>query len=337
MPNRYSLEFFHGASRFRFDSWHRLNDYAARLVLSRDRNNDITDLSAKTEKLLMLIQSLEDYTAFPSDEDFELIWHLFNTQNFKSFAWCINTVMRALSSGSYRTKAVNLVSALERQSDNSNDSRRSRTDVAEIQNKPYFEVLFVDKNSRQELPELKQGFSSLSHANDSFHYDLVAVPSFEDALIAVLFNYNIQACVINNEIPYRSKNHLPVLKSYLSSITDIDFEELTGQAYGPLLGELLSELRPELDLYLVTHESVESIAGRTAKTFRRIFYRQDDYLELHLNLLRGIQERYETPFFNALRAYRQKTNRRVSRYAYFPRQVSHQVPLDTGHGKLLRD
>ena len=71
-----------------------------------------------------------------------------------------------------------------------------------------------------------------------------------------------------------------------------------------------------MDLYLVTDESVEVIAGSAHKTFRRIFYRQDDYLELHHNLLRGIQQRYETPFFNALRSYSRR-----------PTGVFHAMPI----------
>ena len=111
-----------------------------------------------------------------------------------------------------------------------------------------------------------------------------------------MFNYNIQACVIRYEFPLRSKNHIQILQRYIRSISDIDYDDMPDIGHGPLLGSLISELRPELDLYLVTDESVEVIAGSAHKTFRRIFYRQDDYLELHYNLLRGIQQRYETPF-----------------------------------------
>ena len=131
-----------------------------------------------------------------------------------------------------------------------------------------------------------------------------------------MFNYNIQACVIRYEFPLRSKNHIQILQRYIRSISDIEYDDMPDIGHGPLLGALISELRPELDLYLVTDESVEVIAGSAHKTFRRIFYRQDDYLELHHNLLRGIQQRYETPFFNALRSYSRR-----------PTGVFHAMPI----------
>ena len=53
--------------------------------------------------------------------------------------------------------------------------------------------------------------------------------------------------------------------------------------------------------------------------FSRIFYQQEDYLDLHLNMLRGIQHRYQTPFFTALRKYSQQ-----------PTGVFHAMPISRG-------
>ena len=38
---------------------------------------------------------------------------------------------------------------------------------------------------------LKAGFERVSRPEDGFIYNVVAVPSFEDALIGILFNHNI--------------------------------------------------------------------------------------------------------------------------------------------------
>ena len=319
MPKQASYEFFHGVSRFRFDGWHRLNDYAMRLHSKSQDGHELDELLTKAEKQLRMVQSLEDYSAFPSDEDFELVWQLFEGKNYRSFSWCISTVLSAISSGRYRERELNLLTALERREDETNEIKRQSQLGSESKSKPYFEVLIVDKDSRLELPGLKRGFTSIERSEDKFQYNVLGVPSFEDALIAILFNYNIQACVINTDIRLRSRNKLPVLQAYLSSMTNFDVDDLAEQGYGTALGELITELRPELDLYLVTHESVESIAGTTAKTFRRVFYRRDDFLELHLNLLRGVQERFETPFFNALKEYSRK-----------PTGVFHAMPISRG-------
>ena len=68
----------------------------------------------------------------------------------------------------------------------------------------------------------------------------------------------------------------------------------------------MKSLRPELDLFLVTDAPVEGIVGEPSRDFRRAFYHQENYQELHLSILKAVNERYETPFFNALKKYSQK-------------------------------
>ena len=55
---------------------------------------------------------------------------------------------------------------------------------------------------------------------DSFVYDVVVVPSFEDALIAVLFNHNVQAVVIRYGFPFASRHNLDVLHRYLEAVDE---------------------------------------------------------------------------------------------------------------------
>jgi arginine decarboxylase len=82
---------------------------------------------------------------------------------------------------------------------------------------------------------------------------------------------------------------------------------------------MLKSVRPELDLFLVTDDPVRNVAGHTGRSFRRVFYDQEDYLELHLSILRGIHERYDTPFFNAL-----------CEYSHRPTGVFHAMPISRG-------
>jgi arginine decarboxylase len=317
--NRKELDYYHSPTQFRFDSWHQLAECTARLSASQNKNKPSPGLQEKARALLGDLQTLEDYTAFPSDNDFELLWSLFNNKEYDTLSWCVEIIVRALSSGSYRVRKIDLASALDMKLEERKEFRKQKVDLRNERHKPYFEVLIVDKNARDELPELKAGFNRISRMEDNFVYSIVAVPSFEDALIAILFNYNIQTCVLRYEFPLRSKNHLQILQRYLKSISEVEYDEMPDIGHGPLLGYYLSQLRPELDLFLVTDQSVEAIAGSSARTFRRIFYRQDDYLELHLNILRGIQERYDTPFFNALRSYSRK-----------PTGVFHAMPISRG-------
>jgi arginine decarboxylase len=69
----------------------------------------------------------------------------------------------------------------------------------------------------------------------------------------------------------------------------------------------------------VTDRSVEDIAGLDLGICRRVFYNQEDFMELHLNIIRGVQARYKTPFFTALKDYSKQ-----------PTGVFHAMPISRG-------
>ncbi len=68
-------------------------------------------------------------------------------------------------------------------------------------------------------------------------------------------------------------------------------------------GEWIRELRPHIDLYLLTDESIAAEAEDESDVYDRTFYRLNDVTDLHSTVLAGIRNRYATPFFDALRAY----------------------------------
>ena len=318
-PNRKSrttLDFYHSPTQLRFDTWNRLKEHTHRLAEKQLRKADVAALTRKTHDAMSVLQTIEDYTAFPSHEDFKLLWHLFEQQDFDLLSRVVSRVVRALTGGTYRSRQINLRVPTELED---KDEINQYYDEERQQQRPYFELLFVDESGPEDVKHLRENLHALRRPEDQFIYDIVVVPSFEDALIAVLFNYNIQAVVIRYGFPLRSVNHLEVLQRYLARIDESKYEEALGIERGPLLGDWLSELRPELDLYLVTDAAVEDIAGNVTQKFARIFYQQEDYLDLHLNVLRGIQARYQTPFFTALR-----------RYSRQPTGVFHAMPISRG-------
>ncbi|NKB64020.1 MAG: ornithine decarboxylase [Gammaproteobacteria bacterium] len=316
------LDYYHSPTQFRFDGWHRLSEYSERLYRRQKRGQNVADVQEKTRYLLSILLTVEEYTAYPSRSVMSMLSEFFEEGNYQALRRCVSNIVWDLSSGNYRNFGIKEINPLESRPEKPNDSGdENRHNHSE--KKPYFEVLFVDKNSRTEIDNIKSGFQDITRPEDAFLYNVVAVPSFEDALIAILFNYNIQACVLRYEFPLRSKNHLDILDRYTRTINEVDYDDMPDTGHGPLLGALLAHLRPEIDLYLVTDESVETIAGSTTKVFSRIFYQHDDFLELHLNLLRGIQRRYETPFFNALRNYSQN-----------PTGVFHAMPISRGKSAI---
>jgi len=313
---RKNLDFYHSPTQLRFDTWNRLEEYAKRLIKRQNLGSDLTELNAKARDAMTLLQTIEDYTAFPSQEDFKLLWQLFEQQDYLLLSRVVARIVRALTGGTYRSRNIDL--RIPTEFENKEESSHYH-DEELVQQRPYFEVLIVDENTQEDVKYIRDGLRKLRRPDDHFIYDVVVVPSFEDALIAVLFNYNIQAVVIRYGFPLRSVNHLEILQRYLTKINEADYEDSLDTERGPLLGSMLAELRPELDLYLVTDAAVEDIAGSVTQKFSRTFYQQEDYLDLHLNILRGIQNRYETPFFNALRKYSRQ-----------PTGVFHAMPISRG-------
>jgi arginine decarboxylase len=184
---------------------------------------------------------------------------------------------------------------------------------------PYFELLIVDNVSDKEEIMEREILRKIRGREDKFSYDVVTARSFEDALIAVLTNARIQACVIRYEFPYRSDYKLSSLRNFFKGLSEKEIEDQTEAERSILLGSLINDIRPEIDLYLVTGSDVEETAGHDVIHFDRIFYRQTDYLELHHTILRNIDARYRTPFFDALREYSRK-----------PTGVFHAMPISRG-------
>ncbi|MFV2032601.1 MAG: ornithine decarboxylase, partial [Gammaproteobacteria bacterium] len=314
--SRTNLDFYHSPTQLRFDTWNRLEEFSSRLNEKQMRKADVAALRDKTRDAILLLQTIENYSAFPSHEDFKLLWQLFEQQDYGLLARIVARIVRALTGGTYRSRHINLRIPTELED---KDEASQYFDEERHRQRPYFEVLIVDENTQEDVKFIRDGLRNMRRPEDYFVYDIVVVPSFEDALIAVLFNYNIQVAVIRYGFPLRSVNHLEILQRYLAKIDEADYEDTLDTERGPLLGNILSELRPELDLYLVTDAAVEDIAGNVTQKFSRIFYQQEDYLDLHLNILRGIQDRYETPFFTALRKYSRQ-----------PTGVFHAMPISRG-------
>lgn len=235
----------------------------------------------------------------------------------------VKRLVRALISESYRRRHVDLS-----ESDADAEDLETLDALAQLRHghpasnssaQPYFELLIVDNLSAPEEEVVREAFHSMRRPEDRFVYDVVTVRSFEDALIAVLVNPNIQACLIRYEFPYKSKYNLSALRSYLEGLSEQSLEQQSEAERSILLSSMIHELRPEIDQFLVTSGDVEATASRDIRHFNRIFYRETDYIEQHHTILRAIDKRYRTPFFDALREYSKK-----------PTGVFHAMPISRG-------
>jgi arginine decarboxylase len=168
--------------------------------------------------------------------------------------------------------------------------------------RPYFETLIVTGVPSTAWAHLTAEWRKLRRSVDAFVYEPVFAGSFEDAFCAAMLNPDLGAVIVNEGFAERSRHDAPVLRSLMASMEQ---KETSGSALE--LAKTLKRIRPELDIYLVSNRNVEELAGNPeANVARRIFYSVEELLELHLAILEGVQDRYETPFFDNLKKYAQR-------------------------------
>jgi arginine decarboxylase len=313
----HSVNDYYSAIQLRSDRWSALRENTS--ALSRSENSRKTaSLRKKADSLFESLALIEPYWAFPGMSAFDHMRRQLEHGNYDDLAFSVSRVTRALTSGAYRRRHI----PLDRDSSDNDehDDEALLSPEARALSKPYFEVLIVDSVNEQQERWLKNTVSRMRRSEDPFVYESVVVPSLEDALIAVLFNYNIQAVVVRPGLSLKSKTDNPLLARYLTGAGgQEDMDDVVPEDYGPELCRLIAKVRPELDAYLVTERSVEDIAGLDLGICRRVFYNQEDFLELHLNILRGVQARNKSPFFTALVEYSKQ-----------PTGVFHAMPISRG-------
>ena len=169
--------------------------------------------------------------------------------------------------------------------------------------RPYFETLIVTGVPAINWPNLCAEWRRLRRPLDGFIYEPVFVGSLEDAFCATMLNPDIAAVVINEGFTLRSRHDAPVLRTITASLEPHEAADISALR----LAQILKRIRPELDLYLMSNRRVEELAGNPqADVVRRIFYSVEELLELHLAILEGVQDRFDTPFFDNLKNYAQR-------------------------------
>lgn len=199
--------------------------------------------------------------------------------------------------------------------------------------RPRFEVLIVDDMTPADRDALKLELLRMRKDEDQFIYELVIVPSAEDAIAAALTNPNILAAVIRPGFATRSAE--PLSRDLRRTIELAVLEHAgphAAEERGPGelasvqrvvdLADILAGIRPEIDRYFVAAAHIEDLAGVLSRRFRRVF-RREDRLEMHLSFLRRIGHVVDTPFFTA-----------IQEHARRPAGVFHALPVSRG-GSVL--
>ena len=312
-----SLGDYYSGSQLRTDRWNQLKSTANQLATTTRERTRI-QMIEKARQLLVALEPIETYWGFPGTRTLDALSLLLVREDHREFAAGVTRAVRSMMSGAYRHKAIKATEGNAEDEENA-EKEASEAEVSSTATRPYFEVLIVDQLTAAQQESQRSALRAMRRKDDGFVYEPVVVQSFEDALIAVLFNHNIQTVVVRYDFGFESQHKLKILNRYLTPVGDEDIDAIQPEDYGPELCRLLRKLRPELDVFLVTDRSVEDIAGRDLGGCQRVFYNREDYMELHLNILRAVQQRYQTPFFTALKAYSKQ-----------PTGVFHAMPISRG-------
>jgi arginine decarboxylase len=303
----------------RADAWCRLREAAAGLSRPTTPAQAKERYAAKAADLLTRLTPVEFFWAYPGSAQFARLQRLFAAGQHDEFARTVTRINRALTTDSYRSGEFD-VAGLDEQDMFRPDPRQLEQQPASTREQPYFEVLVVETMPEGQDRALCKEVRSWRRPDDEFVYELVVVSSGDEAVIAAQLNVNLQAVVVCGSFAARSTRDLSVFAPHVDTqVCDELADNESTDACAQILASSLAELRPELDLYLMTEIEVEDVAGRLSEHFRRIFHAKEGYLELHLSILEGVAARYRTPFFSALKQYSRR-----------PTGVFHALPISQG-------
>src|ERR1700746_3213940 len=296
---------FFTVAEARFDRWRSLLQ-AAR-VWEAAANRQPSEKEKQQEATSASFQELrqwEDFFAYPGEALLRTLGERITSGDATGTAHLAQSISTALLTHSYRTSLADWEG--EEQPAISVADRMPRAGE-ETQYRPYFEVLMRSPARTATWSDLAQELRKLRRPQDKFIYEPVFVGNFEDAVLGAILNGSIEAVIIYEGISFASSHYSPVLREFLTAhLAASNIDKDTGQ-YSLALAQGLKQLRPELDIYFLSDREPEKVAGDTgAVAIRRVFYQVEEPLELHLSILDGIADRYNTPYFDNLQKYAQR-------------------------------
>jgi arginine decarboxylase len=281
-------------AQVRVDLWNRLREDVERLASDRE------DARAGIDESVRRLAPLERLWVYPGQERLDRLRQLYQSEDLPQVRALVNELVDGLSEQGDRAALAG--------------------DGAVSERARYFTVLLLDTLSPERLRALRQTLRQLRSSESDLVFEVVQVRSFEEAWLAVMCNTDIQAVVMRHSFPVRADPPFtsPELRSVLDEVTAP--LERTSAPLSESLARAIRHLRPELDLYLLTNESLGGEGERTAELFSRVFYRFEAAHELEMTILDGVRARAKAPFFDALRAY-----------AEHPIGNFHALPIARGH------
>jgi arginine decarboxylase len=301
-------------AQMRYERWNELSEVTS--TLRKQKKNIDTDTDKKFGEIHDELILVEQYFGFPGISNVMRLKDLFKRKEFDALHEHTDTISKLLINESYRYRPQDYQQFLL----HGNFNFKADEDEPHHLQAHYYETLVVDDISPDEEAELRHNMADLRDKNDPFFNNILVARSFQDALIAMEFNYKIQAVVIRYDMAFASRSKLTKIKPFIYPVLKIKEHQVEGENTAVMLARAIQKYKPQVDLYYVTNFTLLDLSDEALSVFRRIFYRKEDLQELHLSINRGLKERFETPFYSALVEYSQK-----------PTSVFHAMPISRGN------
>ncbi|ETB23545.1 amino acid decarboxylase, partial [Mycobacterium avium 09-5983] len=276
----------------RVDTWNLLDDACRHLaevdLAGLDKTHDV----ARVKRLLDRIAAYERYWLYPGAENLAIFRAHLESLSTVRLTEEVSLAVRLLSEYGDRAGLFDTSAPLDDQEL-----------VAQAKQQHFYTVLLADDAPSTAPDSLAECLRALRNPSDDVQFEILVVPSVEDAITAVALNGEIQAAIIRDDLPLRSRDRLPLMNTLLGPNEDADGVIPDRANDWVECGEWIRELRPHIDLYLLTDESIAAGDDTEPDVYDRTFYRLNDVTDLHSTVLAGLRNRYATPFFDALRAY----------------------------------
>ncbi|WP_459966533.1 aminotransferase class I/II-fold pyridoxal phosphate-dependent enzyme [Mycobacterium sp. MUNTM1] len=276
----------------RVDTWNLLDDACRHLaevdLAGLDKTHDV----ARVKRLMDRIAAYERYWLYPGAGNLAIFRAHLESLSTVRLTEEVSLAVRLLSEYGDRAGLFDTSAPLDDQEL-----------VAQAKQQHFYTVLLADDAPSTAPDSLAECLRALRCASDDVQFEILVVPSVEDAITAVALNGEIQAAIIRDDLPLRSRDRLPLMNTLLGPNEDADGVIPDRANDWVECGEWIRELRPHIDLYLLTDESIAAGDDTEPDVYDRTFYRLNDVTDLHSTVLAGLRNRYATPFFDALRAY----------------------------------
>lgn len=274
----------------RIDVWHLLDDATQQLAAVHHAGLDTNLEEDRVRRQLDRLSAYEGFWLYPGLERLNRLREHLDAMDTAELAEQTALAARLLEEYGDRAALFDDDEPLEEQEL-----------VARASQQQFYTVMLADDSPVTSPEGLEGQLRALRQPGDEIQYGILRCTSVEDVIAAVALNGEVQAAIIRQDLPLRSRERSPLM-SRLLGVDEIPV--VKDRTYDWVeCGQWIRELRPRIDLYLLTDESIVAGGEEAPGVYDRTFYRLNDVTDLHSTVIAGIRSRYTTPYFDAVRAF----------------------------------